>query len=48
MDAFSAFGVAAFCIAVCMLGFPSRVKNWKEKSEKENMKRKEGSPCPSF
>lgn len=42
------FGIAAFCIAVCMLGLPGRVKNWKEKLGKENVKRKGASSCLSF
>ena len=43
------FGIAAFCIAACMLGLPGRVKKiWKEKLGKENVKRKGASSCLSF
>lgn len=57
MDAFSAFGVAAFCIAVCMLGFPGRVKKLERKIRKreheeegggamsELLKQLEGTKC---
>lgn len=50
MEAFSMLGVAAFCIAACMLGLPGRVKNWNGKSGKKNArrKRKERSSCLSF
>lgn len=46
MEAFSVFGVAAFCIAACMLGLPGKVRQL-EKRIRRMERGKEGSDAMS-
>lgn len=41
MEAFSMLGVAAFCIAACMLGLPGRVKKLERKIRQKEREEKE-------
>lgn len=55
MEAFSIMGVAAFCIAACMLGLPAKVRRLEKKVRKmereggsdmsELLKQMEGAKC---
>lgn len=43
MEVFSIMGVAAFCIAACMIGLPAKVRRLEKKIRKMERKGEEGS-----